>query len=122
MVGAVGRIGCLCEGSSRTEEYGTIRGAGGRRPVTQLDGDRLEEWINIVEKDSSTAIASLARNLRRAIDAVRNGLTLPYGSGTVEGHVNRVKCSAAPTSTYSANSCSCERIEACATDRPEVRG
>ncbi|MGK8500839.1 hypothetical protein [Nocardia asiatica] len=58
-----------------------------------MDDDRLP---------SSTAIASFARNLRRAIDAVRNGLTLPYGSGTVEGHVNRVKCSAAPTSTYSA--------------------
>ncbi|WP_280491315.1 hypothetical protein [Nocardia asiatica] len=53
-------------------------------------------------EDSSTAIASFARNLRRYIDAVRNGLTLPYSSGPVEGHVNRIKCSAAPTSTYSA--------------------
>jgi len=40
---------------------------------------------------SVTAIASFARNLRRDIDAVRNGLTLPHSSGAVEGHVNRIK-------------------------------
>ncbi|MGV9614414.1 ISL3 family transposase [Nocardia xishanensis] len=59
--------------------------------MTRLEGHRLEEWITVVEKDALTAIASFARNLRRDIDAVRNGLTLPYSSGPVEGHVNRIK-------------------------------
>uniref|UniRef100_UPI003570E431 ISL3 family transposase n=1 Tax=Nocardia testacea TaxID=248551 RepID=UPI003570E431 len=59
--------------------------------MTRLEGHRLEKWINTVENDSLTAIASFARNLRRDIDAVRNGLTLPYSSGPVEGHINRIK-------------------------------
>jgi transposase len=49
--------------------------------MTRLEGHRLEKWINTVENDSLTAIASFGRNLRRDIDAVRNGLTLPYSSG-----------------------------------------
>lgn len=59
--------------------------------LTQHEGHRLDAWIGTVEKDSSTALASFARNLRRDLDAVRNGLTLPYSSGPVEGHVNRIK-------------------------------
>jgi transposase len=59
--------------------------------MTRLEGHRLEEWISLVENDTLTAIASFARNLRRDIDAVRNGLTLPYSSGPVEGHINRIK-------------------------------
>ncbi|MFI6048447.1 ISL3 family transposase, partial [Nocardia sp. NPDC051321] len=59
--------------------------------MTRLEGHRLDAWISAVGKDSLTAIASFARNLRRDIDAVRNGLTLPYSSGPVEGHVNRIK-------------------------------
>jgi transposase len=52
--------------------------------MTQLEGHRLDAWIITVEKDSLTALASFARNLRRDIDAVRNGLTLPYNSGPVD--------------------------------------
>ena len=59
--------------------------------MTQLEGHQLQGWITAVEKDSLTALASFARNLRRDLDAVRNGLTLPYSSGPVEGHVNRIK-------------------------------
>lgn len=59
--------------------------------MTRLEGHRLDSWISTVEKESLTAIASFARNLRRDIDAVRNGLTLPHSSGPVEGHVNRIK-------------------------------
>ncbi|MCI2424381.1 ISL3 family transposase [Saccharopolyspora sp. K220] len=59
--------------------------------MTRREGHQLDSWISTVETDSLTAIASFARNLRRDIDAVRNGLTLPYSSGPVEGHVNRIK-------------------------------
>ncbi|MGY4103958.1 ISL3 family transposase [Nocardia sp. R16R-3T] len=59
--------------------------------MTRLEGHRLDAWIESAEKDSLPAIASFARNLRRDIDAVRNGLTLPHSSGPVEGQVNRIK-------------------------------
>jgi len=58
--------------------------------MTRLEGHRLDSWISTVEKDTLTAVASFACNLRRDIDAVRNGLTLLYSSGPVEGHVNRI--------------------------------
>ncbi|WP_218002422.1 ISL3 family transposase [Nocardia brevicatena] len=59
--------------------------------MTRLEGHRLDAWIDTAEKDTLPAIASFARNLRRDIGAVRNGLTLPYSSGPVEGHINRIK-------------------------------
>lgn len=59
--------------------------------LTHREGDHLDEWIHTVETDSLTPIASFARNLRRDHDAVRNGLTLPYSSGAVEGNINRLK-------------------------------
>ncbi|GAA2986619.1 MULTISPECIES: transposase [Streptomyces] len=59
--------------------------------MTGLHGDRLEDWIADAEQDTLAPLASFARNLRRDLDAVRNGLTLPYSSGAVEGNVNRLK-------------------------------
>ncbi|MFD5890621.1 transposase [Streptomyces sp. NPDC060334] len=37
------------------------------------------------------ALQSFARHLERALDAVIAGLSLPWNSGVVEGHVNRIK-------------------------------
>ncbi len=59
--------------------------------MTGRHGDRLEDWISDAEQDPLAPLASFARNLRRDLDAVRNGLTLPYSSGAVEGNVNRLK-------------------------------
>lgn len=59
--------------------------------MVKLQGDRLDDWIITVEADRLAPLASFARNLRRDIDAVRNGLTLPYSSGPVEGRINRIK-------------------------------
>ena len=53
--------------------------------------ERLEQWITAVEQDTLTPLAGFARNLRRDLDAVRNGLTLPHSSGAVEGNINRLK-------------------------------
>jgi transposase len=58
--------------------------------LTYREGERLDEWIRTVETDSLAPLASFARNLRRDLDAVRNGLTLPYSSGAVEGRVNLI--------------------------------
>jgi hypothetical protein len=54
-------------------------------------GDRLDDWIAEVEADELPALRSFAAGLRRDYDAVRNGLTLPFNSGAVEGTVNRIK-------------------------------
>ncbi|MGW2183268.1 ISL3 family transposase [Streptomyces sp. NPDC001732] len=59
--------------------------------MTARHGDRLEEWIASVEHDNLAPLAGFARNLRRDFDAVRNGLSLPYSSGAVEGNINRLK-------------------------------
>lgn len=59
--------------------------------MTGLHGHRLQAWITAVEHDDLPALASFAANLHRDHDAVRNGLTLPYSSGPVEGTINRLK-------------------------------
>ncbi|MEU9167701.1 transposase [Streptomyces sp. NPDC048420] len=60
--------------------------------VTELEGEQLSEWITSVR--AATDLPSLSRfaqHLERDLDAVIAGLTLPWNSGVVEGHVNRIK-------------------------------
>jgi transposase len=59
--------------------------------MTGRHGDRLDAWITTVEHDTLAPLAGFARNLRRDLDAVRNGLTLEHSSGAVEGNINRLK-------------------------------
>lgn len=59
--------------------------------MTGLQGHHVDGWINTVETDTLAPLASFARSLRRDLDAVRNGLTLPHSSGPVEGTINRLK-------------------------------
>lgn len=91
---------------AKTEQRATLKGILTRDPglgqltghvrtfaimMTTLQGHRLEEWITSIETDTLPVLASFARNLRRDMDAVRNGLTLTWSSGPVEGNVNRIK-------------------------------
>ncbi|MFH8701614.1 ISL3 family transposase [Streptomyces chartreusis] len=60
--------------------------------LTQLQGDQLPDWIE--SATSPTELPSLrhfAQHLERDLDAVIAGLTQPWNSGVVEGHVNRIK-------------------------------
>ncbi|WUR86764.1 transposase [Streptomyces phaeochromogenes] len=60
--------------------------------VTQLQGDQLPEWI--ASARTTTELPSLSRftqHLERDLNAVIAGLTLPWSSGVVEGHINRIK-------------------------------
>ncbi|MFJ3310983.1 transposase [Streptomyces sp. NPDC086549] len=59
--------------------------------MTGRHGDRLDGWITAAEQDTLVPLASFARNLRRDLNAVRNGLSLPYSSSAVEGNINRLK-------------------------------
>lgn len=54
-------------------------------------GRQLEAWMTAVLGDGLPELHSFVTGLRRDQDAVTAGLTLPYSSGPVEGHVNRIK-------------------------------
>ncbi|MFI1769689.1 transposase [Streptomyces sp. NPDC020800] len=49
------------------------------------------EWIRQAEQDAPKPMPGFAGFLRQDLDAVTVGLTLPWSSGVVEGHVNRVE-------------------------------
>ncbi len=59
--------------------------------LPQLQGDRLLEWIAAVRADNLPSMHTFVNGLELDIDAVIAGLTLPWNSGIVEGHVNRIK-------------------------------
>ena len=54
-------------------------------------GHELEAWMAAVDADDQPALRSFVLGLRRDQDAVTAGLSLPWNSGAVEGHVNRIK-------------------------------
>ena len=54
-------------------------------------GNRLEAWANRAETGPVSELRGFAKGLRKDWAAVTAGLTVPYSSGAVEGHVNRIK-------------------------------
>jgi transposase len=50
----------------------------------------LENWITAAAASGQPEFRSFVTGLRRDQDAVAAGLTLPWSSGAVEGHVNRI--------------------------------
>lgn len=59
--------------------------------MTGGHGQRLNAWIATVVADDQPDLHSFTVGLNRDHDAVLNRLTLPHSSGTVAGHVNRIK-------------------------------
>ncbi|MFE2571159.1 transposase [Streptomyces mirabilis] len=59
--------------------------------LTERQGQRLPEWLDAVHQDNLPGLHTLAAGVDRDRDAVIAGLTLPWNSGVVEGHVNRIK-------------------------------
>ncbi len=59
--------------------------------LTRLQGERLPEWIAAVRADDLPSLHAFISGLERDLAAVTAGLTLPWSSGVVEGHVNRIK-------------------------------
>jgi transposase len=59
--------------------------------LTNRHGHRLDQWITTADASDLPALHSFARGLKLDRDAARNGLTLPWSSGKVEGNVNRLK-------------------------------
>ncbi|MFE3947197.1 transposase [Streptomyces sp. NPDC059118] len=59
--------------------------------LTDRQGERLLAWLDAVRQDDLPSLHTLAAGIDRDLDAVTAGLTLPWSSGAVEGHVNRIK-------------------------------
>ncbi|MFE9941811.1 ISL3 family transposase [Streptomyces hirsutus] len=59
--------------------------------LAERQGERLPEWLDAVRRDDLPSLHTLAAGIDRDRDAVIAGLTLPWSSGVVEGHVNRIK-------------------------------
>ncbi|WP_425473479.1 transposase [Streptomyces xiamenensis] len=59
--------------------------------LTERHGVRLPDWLHAVRQDDLPSLHTLAAGIDRDLDAVIAGLTLPWNSGVVEGHVNRIK-------------------------------
>ncbi|MCA2230500.1 ISL3 family transposase [Nonomuraea aurantiaca] len=51
----------------------------------------LKPWLAAVQADGIPQLHSFAHGIERDLDAVTNGLSLPFSSGAVEGNVTRVK-------------------------------
>jgi transposase len=54
-------------------------------------GEHLEAWAARAESSPVSELRGFSKGLRKDWAAVTAGLTLPYSSGAVEGHVNRIK-------------------------------
>ncbi|MFB8038233.1 hypothetical protein ACFC5Z_36025 [Streptomyces sp. NPDC056004] len=59
--------------------------------LTDRQGERLPARLDAVRQDDLPSLHTLAAGIDRDIDAVTAGLTLPWSSGAIEGHVNRIK-------------------------------
>jgi transposase len=61
------------------------------RMVRTRGGRNLEAWVGNVDRSGPPELKGFSRNLRRDWDAVQAGLTRTWSSGSVEGHVNKLK-------------------------------
>lgn len=53
--------------------------------------ERLEEGLTQAAQSTLRPFQRLAKSFRRDLDAIKAGLTLPWSTGPVEGHINRLK-------------------------------
>jgi len=53
--------------------------------------DHLEEWLTRAAQSALRPFQRLAKSFRRDLEAITAGLTLPWSTGPVEGHINRLK-------------------------------
>lgn len=59
--------------------------------VRERTGDQLDAWLHKVEASQLPAFHTFVTGVQKDKDAVLAGLTLPWSTGPVEGHVNRLK-------------------------------
>lgn len=59
--------------------------------MANLDGHLLDGWLAAINTDNLPDLLPLTRGIRHDHAAVTAGLSTPFNSGVVEGHVNRIK-------------------------------
>jgi transposase len=59
--------------------------------MNNRQGQHLGQWIDRVQADDLPTLHSFVNGLGQDLDAVVAGLSLPYSSGAVEGHNNKIK-------------------------------
>jgi transposase len=59
--------------------------------VPQRQPTQLDPWLKRATTSMSEALRRLAKGLYEDHDAVKAGVTLPWSTGPVEGHINRLK-------------------------------
>ncbi len=59
--------------------------------VRDLEGEKLDEWLEEAEACGAPAMRRFAAGLRKDLAAVRAGLTETWSNGPVEGFVNKLK-------------------------------
>ena len=59
--------------------------------LREREGERLDEWLDRVEKEGVPELQSEAFGLKKDYDAVQAGLTLLWSNGQTEGQVHRLK-------------------------------
>ncbi len=83
----------LAQITTRCEELTTARDLvrGFADMICHQRGERLPAWADQAENSPISELRGFAKGLRKDWAAVTAGLTTPYSSGAVEGHVNRIK-------------------------------
>jgi transposase len=59
--------------------------------VRNLEGEKLDGWLEEAEACGAPAMRRFATGLRKDLPAVRAGLTEPLSNGPVEGFVHKLK-------------------------------
>jgi hypothetical protein len=61
------------------------------RLVRQRQPERLDPWLQRATTSAVDAVRRFATGLYEDYEAVKAGVTLPWSSGPVEGHIHRLK-------------------------------
>jgi transposase len=61
------------------------------RLVRERQPDQLDPWLARAAESPLVPLQRFAKGLRDDYDAVKAGVTLPWSTGPVEGHINRLK-------------------------------
>ena len=59
--------------------------------VRQRQPASLDPWLQRVSTSTVEALQRFAKGLYEDYDAIKAGVTLPWSSSPVEGHINRLK-------------------------------
>ena len=59
--------------------------------VRERTPDAFDPWLDACAKSGVSDLVTFGAGLQREYKSVRSALELPYSTGPVEGHVNRIK-------------------------------